>query len=497
MTLTPIEFGLPEKFSRWRTGQEQAFWEAGKSERRWVGLALPTGVGKSAAYMAIASANGWRTLVLTATKGLQDQLLGDFEGMGLVDVRGMDNYPCREHPGSTCADGPCLVGWKCPRRDADCDYYDAVAKASTAGLVVSNYAFYFRNARKLGRFDCVVMDEAHEVAELLADHVAIRITDRDQDLLRMDWPRGVAAEDQDVWRKWGQRAKRKVEDLLDSSAGWAAVRDVLRLKDLERRLERLEELPDDWITARERLHWTFEPVWPTAFTADYLWHETPKLILSSATLRPRSLELLGLEDDDFDWIESASPFPVENRLVHVLPTARVRYRMSDEDMFRWLKSIDRVIDENPGGKGVIHTVSYERARFLKDESKHRGIMLVHDTKTARRVVREFKEAEPPRLLVSPSVTTGFDFPYEAARFQIVAKIPFPDASGPVMKARTKLDKSYPMFVAMTTLVQMAGRIVRAEDDVGITYILDGQARWFIPRFKRFAPRWFLEAVRWG
>lgn len=757
---SPVAFGLPEKFDTWRTGQDKAFWEAARSDRRWTGLCLPTGCGKSALYMALAAANEWRTLILTATRGLQDQISEDFRSMGLVDVRGMcvapetrvltsdlrwvevgsvqigdalagfeehglpnrrrkwkraeitsarrlirpcykltfasgavvtcssehrwlvkshhsgvgndiwlstadlksglsqvkrvfdpweiersydagwlaaawdgegslshsnqgsenrsgkgriclqltfvqsvnssmlaefkgrltnllgaanpiirtmfkdhpryqaaetvtlasqrailtalgrirpnrllakldwskigslvgtpdllvekadvgnrlvvalttstgtfiaeglashnSNYPCLEKPGSTCADGDCRLGWKCPSKP-ECDYYNAVDTAKAARMVVSNYKFYFHNATRLNAFDCVVMDEAHEVAALLADHVALRLSEWDKDALQLDWPRHK--DTHASWRAWAGAAAEKAERLEEQAKTFEPVRVVVKLKDLREKLEALAKLPDDWLIAETRGGWTFEPVWPTAFADAYLWRKTEKIVLSSATFHPRGLELLGVGHGDYDWIEAPSPFPIANRLVHVVPIeVRVQHGMSEQEKFWWVRGIDRVIDRNLDKKGIIHTVSYDRAKFLKATSKHRAHMLVHDPRTTRQVVQQFRASEAPALLVSPSVTTGWDFPDTESEYQVIAKIPFPDQSGAIMKARTKLDPTYPYFMAVTTLVQMAGRIVRSESDKAATYITDDHARWFLPRWgKRFAPRWFMEAVRW-
>jgi Rad3-related DNA helicase len=60
-------------------------------------------------------------------------------------------------------------------------------------------------------------------------------------------------------------------------------------------------------------------------------------------------------------------------------------------------------------------------------------MVSHDTKERDVVIEQFKKSKDPIILVSPSVTTGFDFPYEECQFQIIGKVPWPDTSSAVMK----------------------------------------------------------------
>ena len=101
--------------------------------------------------------------------------------------------------------------------------------------------------------------------------------------------------------------------------------------------------------------------------------------------------------------------------------------------------------------------------------------------------------KPPAILVSPSVVTGYDFPYDECRFQIVGKLGFPDTRDPIMKARIKKDPDYSSYLAMQSLVQSSGRGGRATDDWCETFIIDDNAKWFLWKFKHFAPDWFMRA----
>src|SRR6266436_2562724 len=91
--LTPVQYGLPAQFTDWRPEQWSAVNRIVDSPARFVALCAPTGFGKSLVYMAAAHMSGLRTVVLTSTKGLQDQLGEDFGELSL-DIRGMPNYTC-------------------------------------------------------------------------------------------------------------------------------------------------------------------------------------------------------------------------------------------------------------------------------------------------------------------------------------------------------------------------------------------------------------------
>ena len=84
----PNAIGAPQQFTMWRPHQPKAILRAIETDKRfWAGV-MPTGSGKSLTVIGAALLAGWRTLVLTSTKGLQSQYGESFESIGLVDVRG-------------------------------------------------------------------------------------------------------------------------------------------------------------------------------------------------------------------------------------------------------------------------------------------------------------------------------------------------------------------------------------------------------------------------
>lgn len=119
---SPVEMGLPDKFHYWRHGQDKAVLRALGSAKRFVVLAMPTGSGKSLAYTAAAKLSGHRTALLTSTKALQSQLTDDFASVGLVDIRGANNYECLESrpkgarlpPSSVASTAPAAQGCNAP-----------------------------------------------------------------------------------------------------------------------------------------------------------------------------------------------------------------------------------------------------------------------------------------------------------------------------------------------------------------------------------------------
>jgi ATP-dependent DNA helicase DinG len=91
----------------------------------------------------------------------------------------------------------------------------------------------------------------------------------------------------------------------------------------------------------------------------------------------------------------------------------------------WVGLIDRILDARGDRKGIIHTTSFERARYLQQYSRHSGRLLLNESRNTRDVVSAFKSTQRPMVLVSPSVTTGYDFPYAECEFQVIGKVPYP------------------------------------------------------------------------
>ena len=122
-------------------------------------------------------------------------------------------------------------------------------------------------------------------------------------------------------------------------------------------------------------------------------------------------------------------------------------------------------------------------------------MLVNDSNNTRTTVERFRRAAPPSVLVSPSLTTGWDLPAEDCEYAIIGKIPFPDTRSPITRARTEEDEDYGPYTAMQIIVQASGRGMRSAEDQCEVFILDENWRWFWPKYKTFAPKWFAESVR--
>lgn len=507
----PVIFGFnPEKFPGWRPGQDEAIERAIAAPNRIIVECMPTGSGKSLSGAAVHRLKGARTVFLTRRKGLQSQMLRDFADIGMVDIRGQSSYQCAYSPTVSVDLGPCHAGMFCHYRDHGCTYYDGLKVARDPGTssIVTNYSFWFTQAKRgqgLGKVDLLVCDEAHGILEELSNFLSIEIQRFEVERLGLTFPSHYQS-NIDSWKAWCReigvpKAEAALEDMSEMHKGGMAgpgqVREKRRLEYLIEKMKGLTEAQGPWVcdVSVRGGEVKASPIWPGPYVEKYLFQRVPKILMMSATIRPKHLHLLGLSDDHFTYNEVASTFPVENRQVWCPDAPRLNHKIGTGELALWLDQIDNILAKRLDRRIIIHTGSYERRNYIMTNSRFRGYMMGHDRDNLDDQISKFKSMPPPTIFVSQSITEGFDFSYDECRCQIIAKIPYADSRDQLVKARQAEDKEYPDFMAMQTLVQEAGRNVRAEDDWGETIIVDGNTKWFMRRNAKFAPNHFNQAVR--
>ena len=542
----PRDIGAPDKYSHWRHMQAEAVLSAAESTKRFVGQGAPTGFGKSLVYVSQAKLTDARTVILTSTKALQSQLFGDFSESGLIEIKGLNSYECVEGRPTgrfgdvrregfrvdrglpmACDEAPCQAGAFCPKREGGCLYYDAYRKAVRGKLVVTNYSYWMNINKygedKLGDVDLLVLDEAHNALDELGEFIGTSMRQSDiETVLPVGkvpslLPPSATMEDWVLWAThWHMIADVTLESLKEAireaeregsnrkgdRVNHSSLKHARDLKRLISKLATVASMKGDWVIDhtedRERRPLVkFDPVWPGVYAEDNLFCGVPKVVMVSATMRPKTAHMLGISPADLDFKEYPSTFPKNNRPIIYLPTAKMSRNSEKASMPEMITRVDQIIGRRPDRKGIIHTVSYERARAVYRGSTMRERLLQHDGMNAREVIARFKESKEPLVLISPVLDTGYDFPYEQCEFQIIIKVPFLVTTDKIVNARCERDKEYKDYMAMVKLVQMSGRIVRAEDDQGETFILDTDFWWYY--FKnnaaRLAPNSFREAVR--
>lgn len=515
----PVDFGLPEQFQSWRKGQDDAVLHVLESPERFVGMVLPTGAGKSLVYMATAKLLAARAVNLTATKALQRQLFTEYGDDETVLVQGQSAYACRalQAGGELVRDyaslqssgsqvmvdhGPCHLGVDCSLKLTGCEYFDAVRAAMRADVVITNYAWWFTIVNRPDirmRPDLLVLDEAHAAPDQLAAALGADVGARDVgEILNQKLPKADGLGGQQ-WVDWARIESNKLVAMLEGTRPTTrdAARKLRRAQWLQHSLDRLAHIAPKLLLASDTEDGVrFDLVWAAPYAESHLFRGIKKIVLTSATLTTHTTDLLGIVPNDLTMYEGGDGFPRDRRPVYLIPTVRVDHKMSPESERLWLVRLDQILRDRGDRKGIVHTVSYRRRDVILSRSEYRERMITHGRYNTADQIRKFKNAsrDSGLILVSPAVTTGYDFPYDECEYQIVCKIPFPDSRDPVVNARQQIDSKYAAHVAMQDLVQEVGRGMRAEDDRCETFIIDDHSKWFLSRHADLAPRWFRRAI---
>lgn len=332
----------------------------------------------------------------------------------------------------------------------------------------------------------LVLDEAHNLPDELMSAARIDIPSH---ILNSRPPK--------TWRDWRRWASDKLTSLPkadeeDTRAGKARLEDSLR---------KLSGINETWTWDYTIDNFTFEPTIPKLLLPTlHTFDGECTIIYLSATITPATLIMLDVDKADVTFETMESRFPLPMRPVYIRGRTRVDYRSMQipAQHQAWIDEIDDIIGERLDRNGLIHTVSFDRGYDILKHSRYKRYMLMHHRgQNVGDVITDFRaqgKHASPVILLSPSITTGYDFPRTQAEYQIIAKLPFPDTRSRIMKARCDNTSEYAQWATMTRLVQAAGRINRSAEDRGETFIVDGHARWFLDQYPYLAPKWFLDAI---
>ncbi len=211
-----------------------------------------------------------------------------------------------------------------------------------------------------------------------------------------------------------------------------------------------------------------------------LWNAFDHIILSSATLFdvPNYLEDLGLSKYKWKQIDVSAPFDPDNGPIFKATDLYLSMKNFDALIPKVVNEVDRIMEEHPNERGIIHCFSDRYRKAIWSATKNRNRMVVHDSFNRQEVLKEFttnvKEGDN-KVLLSVNMGEGVDLKDDLARFQIVVKCPFLPMGDPWVSLHKERSGKWYRNNATIELMQMAGRVVRSKEDFGSTYIIDAYA----------------------
>ena len=504
-----------------------------KSGYKKIILCAPTGVGKSLVGATISNYFD-SSFTITASKHLQDQYIKDIPF--LKSVKGKQNFPCMKMMrlekvendkkamqwGLTCDKGTCqekilkngkeiteICEFKPTIKQIEehaipaesCHYYLQKYDALISKHSLWNYHSFFQIMkfnRKL--FEdyldrkVSVFDEAHKIEDQIIQFVGFDIFGMQIDECMLN-PRRYDFTDLDsvihLIDDMAYAYAKKIKDIKESIS-FQKNPDFELISKLERRYDRTAQAKIDIQNNRENFiindplldfngnikSISIKPIDISKFADSFF--QTDYQIFMSATIDKRSFcENIGLDEDVVGFVDTPrSPFSEESRKVEFLNVRRLSYGSTEEDEMEVIKTIDRILDKHSAQRGIILTSSVPRCnKILKNLSQKNAkrVRICHsinkDGKTQDEVISEHAD-DPTSVLLSSSLWEGVDLKDDLSRFQIVAKVPYPNYKEKRVKA--KMDK-FPLWYTsqtLTKLLQGLGRSIRSESDWAKTYVLD-------------------------
>lgn len=537
---SPQELDLPEKFKSFRQVQVDALEKILASQKKWILVQAPTGIGKTLLAAALQKITGQSMLYTCTNKDLQDQFINDFPYA--VELKGRENYPTAFYPNINC--GMCTktkddprCRWCCPPDclkkapclkapylaedsrcvgDKYCPYEMQKRVALSAKLAVLNTAIFLNEANYVGGFSrnkkWIVIDECDQLETSLMSFVEVSISGSLIKRLGLDPPARKTVEE--AWVEWLKKealpkVEKRLAKLENSGRGISDLREIREVNELKRIYDKLvffrQQVKNSlWANCTEDMEngpWVWKPVFVGKFAEKYIWRHADKFLLMSATIisKDQFCRNLGIPADRADYIELPSLLPKENRPVYFAPVADMTHKTLASERPKLVDAIDAILNLHQREKALVHTVSYSLARYIHANSRHCGRMVVYDdAKSRHNALETYKSSPYPLVIIAPSMERGIDLPGDLCRVVIIAKVPFRSLGDNQVRKRlySAADgRSWYAADAIRTIVQMCGRGVRNESDWAITYIIDAQFGRLYREWKNFFPAWWREALK--
>ena len=487
----------------------------------------PTGSGKSLLARAIAgcartageseAGEPIDAYYTTPQVSQLDDVAGDDLLQDLKVIRGKNNYDCIL-PGETdtpvdqapCARErmfDCQVQHRCP-------YFSDRAIAANNRIAAMTLAYFMQTAGSdvFGPRDVLVIDEAHGLgnwAEMYAtidlgpDTVPVWDACEPPDIDGLD----DAAKYADRLDTMAGRRLAEVRQQAELSPEEAAERDTLvKLRsDLSWFVEdyRDTESATTWVVDQpdgtgSRV--TVKPMAPEKYLRHTVWDRASNFALLSATILNKDAFCanVGLSPDRVTLVEVPHTFPVENRPLYDVAQGKMTYKARDETIPRVAETLVRIMQAHPDEKGLVHCHSYAIQDRLQEHLREFGVdsrVRSHDSDDRDAQLSTWKRVDDPDVFLSVKMEEALDLEGDRCRWQLLCKAPYPNTRDSRVAARLEDDQwGWYYRTALRTVVQACGRVVRAPDDYGATYLADSSLLDLFERARLDMPGWFAEQV---
>jgi len=443
--------------------------------------------------------------------------LDDVAGDDLLDdlkiIRGKRNYTCiLPNEENTPVDrAPCAreSGYDCSVKHR-CPYFSDRAIASSREYAAMTLAYFMRTAGSevFRTRDVVVIDEAHGLAQWAEMYATIDLNERTVPM----WDDLQIPDVDSVERaaRWAEQlaavCEREKNELLaqdELTAAEAADRD--RLQELKSELEWFVE---DYENPQSATTWvvdegqgvSIKPMNPERYLHHTVWDRGQQFCLLSATILNKEAfcRSVGLDPSEVALVDVGHTFPLENRPLYDVTCGKMTYEERDDTLPDIARVVVRAMAEHPSEKGLVHCHSYGIQEQLAERLRDFGVgarIRTHDREDRNAALEDWKASTSPEVFLSVKMEEALDLEGELCRWQVLCKAPF-ENTGDSRVARRLEEGQWDWYFRSTlrTIIQACGRVVRAPDDYGATYIADSSVLDAFERARSEMPDWFREQV---
>lgn len=477
------------------------------------------------------------------TRALQIQYDESFSDMPLL--WSATNFECAAMPYEPEAH---WGAWNCKKMKCDyinqCAFNNAKEKFFDADIGITNYAYFLHQRSMVPAV--VVIDETHNLEEALCSWMTITLSKKvmpgffDQ---LLSWK--FISEEQwddanrillqilslDPSREHWFEILKELAKLLSKIAATAYINiqeyfDICRnghveirtetgkqmtklssyFRNLTRTLGFLAKTETEWVVSdrecedgepfskTETIH--FKPLFINEISQNF-FQQAEFFILMSATIcgHENMMKYLGVEEDEYHYIDVPPTIPIEQRPVYMIKNVgKLVYSNKQTMLPKFVNYMDSIIEAQfEGVRGIVHSVSYENAEFIKNNSRLKSRMRFPETEQLTEVI-QLLESESDTIVVSPSIVEGLDLKDNLCRFSFFFKVPWAPLSDEWVKRRKEDQKWYARNAAVK-VVQGSGRGTRSKEDHSITIILDASFLHIWYSHQDVLPRWFVDSVQ--
>ncbi|UCF37124.1 MAG: ATP-dependent DNA helicase [Acidobacteriota bacterium] len=559
-----------------------------------------TGTGKTLAYLLPALLSEKRVIISTATKNLQEQLVTRdipflqshvIPNIRVTCMKGRQNYLClrrfaerrrqgvldvgrhdfdrkvgewlRETETGDRADLTWLkdddplwftvdarsdtcIGQKCSDF-SDCFVTRMRQQAFESDLVIVNHALFFANlsletdeiGSALPDFSVLVLDEAHEVEDVAADHLGRSLSNfvledlcrsigkafgsqqsvlRKVDRLQRSADRFFGAFPPDEGRHSLNLFRRSGAETVDLRLELGAVLEKLmdRLQEMYHAMEAVSERPDEFDALLRRMdrvladldeifnldnpdnvYWYqrsgrglfihLTPISVAGVLREKLFKRADTVVLTSATLTAQDSftylrKRLGVPE--CEELIVPGEFDYEAQSAIYIPSSMPEPRTPGYPE-RLRGEFEQLLEVTDGYAFLLFT-TYQQMRWVHESlrAQDRFPLLLQGDMPKTLLLEEFRSTPRAVLCATASFWQGVDVRGDALRSVIIDKLPFKVPSEPIVAARLqRLEQQgvnpfmeYSVPDAVITLRQGLGRLIRSKKDTGILAILDSRIR---------------------